>query len=111
MREQNNPVDAPTSHRGFRVGFPSRAPRGAGTLDELIQIGMPVPRGFVVTTSAYAAHAERYGLAEKLAPLLERRDWAAVEQAARAGLAELPLDGALWAKVLDALLSSSTPAT
>ncbi|GAA3870916.1 PEP/pyruvate-binding domain-containing protein [Tessaracoccus defluvii] len=39
----------------------------AANLGELLRAGLPVPPGFVVTTDAYAAAAERSGLAELLA--------------------------------------------
>jgi pyruvate,water dikinase len=91
---------------------PADAPSTGGkaaSLGALIRIGMPVPRGFVVTTRAYAAHAERHGLAEQVAPALARRDWAAMEQAARACLAGPSLDDALRAEVLDAYHRMGAP--
>ncbi len=38
----------------------------------LINAGLPVPPGFVVTTSAYDAHLERYGLKERITKRLEK---------------------------------------
>lgn len=66
-------------------------------LGELARMGVPVPPGFVVAASVYAAHAERCGLNEALAPLIATGDWAAVERGASELLESTPLDTALTA--------------
>jgi pyruvate,water dikinase len=71
-------------------------------LGELIHLGMPVPPGFAIAASCYAAHAERCGLAAGLAPLIERRDWTAVERTAGDLLHSRPLEPDLCVALSDA---------
>jgi pyruvate,water dikinase len=79
-------------------------------LGELIHLGMPVPPGFAVAASCYAAHAERCGLAVGLAPLIERHDWAAVERIARELLHSRPLEADLRVALSDAYRRLDKPA-
>ena len=51
-------------------------------LGEMLKLGLPVPPGFCLTVDTYVEHMRAIGLAEKLTPLLDQQDWAAVEQTA-----------------------------
>jgi pyruvate,water dikinase len=64
----------------------------AANLIALLGLGLPVPRGLVITTEEYAAQADRLDLRTRLLPGIQRQDWAAVEQEAQElfAAAELP---------------------
>ena len=64
----------------------------AANLIALLGLGLPVPRGLVITTEEYAALADRLDLRTRLLPGIQRQDWAAVEQEAQElfAAAELP---------------------
>ena len=79
-------------------------------LGELIHLGMPVPPGFAVAASCYAAHAQRCGLTVRLPSLIEKRDWAAVEQTARELLHSRPPEEDLCVALSDAYRRLDTPA-
>lgn len=61
-------------------------------LIQLMKLGMPVPSAMVITTSAYEEQVIRYGLNEKLFPLIEKQDWAEVERAAVEIFSTCPMD-------------------
>jgi phosphohistidine swiveling domain-containing protein len=79
-------------------------------LGEMLKLGMPVPRGFCLTVEAYAEHARAIGLAEKLGPLLERQDWAAVERTATELFTGRGLEEPTAASVLGAYREMGAPA-
>ena len=82
----------------------------AANLGELARLGMPVPRGFAVTTRAYAEHAARCGLAGVLAPLLASGDWEGAEEAAAALLVPRAMEESLRGAVLAAYHAMGSPA-
>lgn len=71
-------------------------------LGELHRLGVQVPPGFVVTAQAYAAQARAWGLAERLRPHLDGRDWDAAAAAAN----ELCLHGPLLPAIEQAVLTA-----
>lgn len=79
-------------------------------LGEMVQLGMPVPRGFCLMVEAYVEHARALGLAEKLGPLLERQDWAAVEQRAAELFTGSELETQTASPVLSAYREMGSPA-
>lgn len=78
-------------------------------LGEMVKLGMPVPRGFCLTVETYAAHARSIGLAEKIGPLLERQDWAAVERTATELFTGSELDAQTASSVLSAYREMGSP--
>jgi pyruvate,water dikinase len=89
-------------HEIFRGDAATYGSKGAN-LGELTRLGMPVPAGFGVAASVYAEHAERCGLTDALPPLIEARDWAAVERAATDLLLARPLDATILTALSSAL--------
>ncbi|MGE5111214.1 MAG: PEP/pyruvate-binding domain-containing protein [Acidobacteriaceae bacterium] len=61
------------------------------SLGDLVHLGMPVPAGFIVTTSVYAGEAERCRLSDALSPLLAMQHWAAAERLAKKIILSLPI--------------------
>jgi phosphohistidine swiveling domain-containing protein len=53
-------------------------------LGEMVQLGLPVPPGFVVSAAAYAEQARQWGLAGRLEGPLAAGDWEAASAAASA---------------------------
>ncbi len=82
----------------------------AANLGELIQLGMPVPPGFVVDASSYAQHARHCGMFAAVEPMIRRRDWATVEKTAFEMLCSHPLHERLQAEVSDAMRRLGAPA-
>jgi phosphohistidine swiveling domain-containing protein len=80
------------------------------SLGDLIQLGMPVPHGFVVTTETYGAEAQRWALANTLSPLLAQEDWAGVRAAALAVIRSRPFPESLRLTVLEAYRHMGSPA-
>lgn len=72
------------------------------SLARMTAAGFPVPRGFCLTTGAYAAAVERADLRTRLAALIAAEDWSAVEAAAEESFAS----AALTAEVREALLAA-----
>jgi pyruvate, water dikinase len=97
-------TQAPTAVRPFsalsRVDVPFAGGKGAN-LGELTRAGLPVPPGFVVGATAYAAFCDESGLRERIAAELDGLDvddTAALEaaaQRARALVAQTPVPAAL----------------
>ena len=71
-------------------------------LGELIELGVFVPAGFVVTVNYYREHIERCRLTDVLAPLDETGDWGAVAMAAAEALSASPLSEELQQELSDA---------
>lgn len=80
------------------------------SLIRLMQLGMVVPDGMVITTSAYGDHAKRCGLNEKISPLIKEQDWAGVDRTALDILENNPLDEALSDAILDRYGRMKNPA-
>jgi len=82
----------------------------AAALGRLLDWGLPVPDGFVLTTAAYDEHAARTGLLAALTPALQRRAWPEVEQtSARLLLTTTPLDSVLETQLAAAWRALSSP--
>jgi pyruvate,water dikinase len=80
------------------------------SLSQLIDWGLPVPDGFVVTTEAYAHHAAQCGLLRELAPLLEGADQAGAAALARRLLTGTAVDPAFVAQLGAAWRELGAPA-
>lgn len=74
------------------------------SLGNLLRLGMPVPNGYVVTSTAYDIEVKRWRLGEALSPPLEKHDWAAVERVAT----EIISSGDLTAGLRDSVLTAYT---
>ncbi|MFH0824286.1 MAG: PEP/pyruvate-binding domain-containing protein, partial [Pseudomonadota bacterium] len=84
----------------------------AANLNNLIRLGLTVPKGIVVAAAAYEAHAVRCNLEGRLAPFIERRDWRGAELMARRCLVSNMVDEELAERIVDRFRSmrSSTVA-
>lgn len=72
----------------------------AANLVELIRLGINVPRGIVLTASAYEAQATRCGLNEKLSPFIQRCDWKGAELTALEAFTSSKIDDDLVNTIL-----------
>lgn len=79
-------IDKDTSSENAEVG------EKCSSLVQLIHLGINVPEGIVVATSAYGDHAIQCGLYEKIYPLIKEQDWARAEETAFDIIQQCPLD-------------------
>lgn len=79
-------------------------------MGDLLRLGMPVPNGYIVTTSAYGAEAERWQLADALSPLLAAHDWSGVERLATEIIFSQAIGAELKHSVLAAYQQIGSPA-
>lgn len=88
---------------------PAIAGGKGASLAELVQLGVPVPDGFVITADAYAEESRRWGLAAAVAPLAAKRDWRAVAAAARTIILSQPIGESLRGALADAYRRMGAP--
>lgn len=81
----------------------------AANLGELITLGLPVPRGFVITADNFASHISASGMLNSLSERLAAEDWIGAESLAVSVIGDCSLNEELETVIASAYAEMGTP--
>lgn len=74
----------------------------AANLGELVNLGIPVPHGFCITTQAFLDQIMEWHLPQTIGPMLQRHDWDGVSRVAEDVCTNMPISPELKFELLQA---------